>query len=146
MRQQDRKCYLTVIFVPMDNQKKIWSLGESCEARHKPHYIRTAGLSAGCKVHIICRHGRRTRGRKEKKKCLRTFLHLFGLFKAQPFTRHKTQASAIHFPWRRAGNSGNTSHSLCVNTSDIIRSGSRESSHCVIAPSSRLTATHTAAI
>lgn len=30
-------------------------------------------------------------------KCLDTFLHLFGLFKAQPFTRHKTQDLAILF-------------------------------------------------
>lgn len=28
-------------------------------------------------------------------KCLDTFLHLFGLFKAQPFTHHKTQDLAI---------------------------------------------------
>lgn len=71
-------------------------------------------------------------GKKENAlKCLDTFLHLFGPFKAEPFTRHKTQDLAILFPWRWAenssqSNSGNTSHSLCVNTSDITRARSHK--------------------
>lgn len=49
-------------------------------------------------MHIICHHRRGTGEKKANAlKCLDTFLHLFGLFKAQPFTRHKTQDLAILF-------------------------------------------------
>lgn len=66
-------------FVPIIT-KGLVPRQEVQEARLKPQYIiRTVGLRASCKVHIICHHRRGMREEK-KKKHLDTFLHLFWLF------------------------------------------------------------------